>query len=74
MSNLDIRFTVVCITESWLNDSNVNTYTLPGYNHEYEYRKNKVGGGVSIFIRQSVEYRIRYDLGITNKFIEALFI
>ena len=74
MSNLDVCFTVVCITETWLNNANVNSYELPGYQHEFDYCKNKIGGGVSIFIKHNVEYRTRTDLNISNKFIESLFI
>ena len=33
MNNLDVCFTVVCVTETWLNNANVNTYELPGYLH-----------------------------------------
>ena len=57
-----------------LNNANVNTYELPGYQHEFDYRKNKIGGGVSIFTKHNVEYRTRTDLNISNKFIESLFI
>ena len=35
---------------------------------------NKIGGGVSIFIKHNVEYRTRTDLNISNKFIQSLFI
>ena len=50
ISNLNIHFTVVCITESWLKESNVNAYALTGYKHEHVCRKHKAGGGVSLFI------------------------
>ena len=55
MSNLNIYFTVVCITESWLKESNVNAYALTGYKHEHVCRKHKAGGGVSLFIKEHVE-------------------
>ena len=67
MNNLDVCFTVVCVTETWLNNANVNTYELPGYLHEFDYHKNKIGAGVSIFVKNNVEYRIRTDLNISNK-------
>ena len=57
MSNLNIHFTVNCITESWLKESNVNTYALTGDKHEHVCRKHKTGGGVSLFIKEHVEYK-----------------
>ena len=74
MSNLNIHFTVVCITESWLKESNVNAYALTGYKHEHVCRKHKAGGGVSLFIKEHVEYKCRTDLNILNKYMESNFI
>ena len=74
MSNLNIHFNVVCITESWLKESNVNAYALTGYKHEHVCRKHKAGGGVSLFIKEHVEYRCRTDLNILNKYMESNFI
>ena len=59
MNNLDVCFTVVCITEAWLNNANVNTYELPGNLHQFDYRTNKIRGGMSIFIKHNVENRTR---------------
>ena len=54
MSNLNIHFTVICITESWLKESNGNTYALTGYKQEHVCRKHKAGGKVSLFIKEHV--------------------
>ena len=62
-------FTVLCITELWLKESNVNTYASTGYKHEHLCRKRKAGGGVSLFIKEHVEYKCRTDLNIVNKHI-----
>ena len=71
MSNLNIHFTVICITESWLKESNVNTYALMGYKHEHVCRKHKTGGGVSLLIKEHVEYKNCTDLNILNKYMES---
>ena len=74
MSNLNIHFTVICITESWLKESNVNTYAITGYKHEHVYHKHKAGGGVSLFIKEHFEYKNRTDLNILSKYMESNFI
>ena len=71
---LDFTFPFVCATETWLNDSNVDLYDLKGYQQENNYRKKRKGGGVSIFIKEGIEYKLRPDLDIYNDDIESIFI
>ena len=47
MLNLNIHFTIVCITESWLKESNVNAYALTGYKHEHVCRNIRL---VAVFL------------------------
>ena len=77
MSNLDVFFTVVYITETWLNNADVNTHELPGYQHEFDYRRNKRGGGVSIgllidiMLNKSLELILAFQINLLSLFIEV---
>ena len=50
MENLEHRFSMIGLTETWLNPSNIDAYGIDGYNHVGITRNNQHGGGVSLFI------------------------
>ena len=66
--------TVILISESWLNDTNSDMFSITGYKHEYLYRENRKGGGVSLFIQNNLAYKTREDLNLIKKNIETVFI
>ena len=45
---------------------------MPNYIIKHQTRKDRRGGGVSIYIQNSLEFKERYDLSINNKDIESL--
>ena len=74
MSNLDIKFTVMAFTETWLNYENVGLYNIEGYNMETAYRTTRKGGGVSLYIAESVNYTLRTDLDVFSEIMESRFL
>ena len=74
LSNLCHNFSIVAITETWFTDLTVDTYSLQGYTHEYEYRKNRSGGGVSFFIKEGISYLMRnaFDENMESPFIKLI--
>jgi hypothetical protein len=69
ISLLDIintQFHVVALTETWLKSHNLDLYNLPGYCHIPQIRENKDGGGVSLFIREEIEYKRRPDIDVNT--------
>ena len=74
LSILSIDFSIIGISESWLTESTMNCYQIPGYNSEHLCRKSKRGGGVTIFVKNDIKYKRRNDLDISNESIEAIFI
>jgi hypothetical protein len=56
ISEIQVLPIVICVTESWLTDSNFNSYTLPGYTLEACNRQDKLGGGVCNYIRNDIAY------------------
>ena len=74
LGGLDHKFSIIAVSESWLKDHSVDRYGLHGYNSEHKYRRSRGGGGVSIFVENSIEYFVREDLCYQNDNIETLFI
>ena len=74
LSNLKHTFPIIAISESWIKNHNVDTCNMYGYQSEHNYRPNKGGGGVSLFIKNGIEYTLRHDLKIQNSSMETLFI
>ena len=74
LSVLDHPFTVIGLTETWLQDSTEPLYCLPNYNMISQVRTNRKGGGVSLLIKEDVQFTERNELNIMNNIIECLFI
>ena len=72
LDGLNHKFSVFSITESWLKDYNKDVYNLEGYEHIYKIRKNRPGGGVSIYIKNSIKYDIRENLFIDVDGVDSI--
>ena len=48
LKNLELRFSFIGITETWLRDSSHHT-DISGYNFVHNPRKDRTGGGVGLF-------------------------
>ena len=66
------KFSVFSITESWLKDYNKDVYNLEGYEHICIIRKNRPGGGVSVYINNSIKYDIRENLFIDVDGVDSI--
>ena len=74
LSNLNVNFDIIGISETWLNETNKDIYNLNGYNHVSLVRQDRIHGGVSLSISASISYRILNEISIVNKDIECIFI
>ena len=74
LETLDHKFTIHGFTESWISNHSDGLYGMQGYNVEHNYRKDRRGGGVSLFISDQVEYQLREDLTIQESYMETLFV
>ena len=65
---------IIAISETWATSDNDNL-PIDGYNCILKSRKNKVGGGVALYLQSNIElkYKLRSDLDITDT-SESLFI
>ena len=74
LENLDFKFSVIGLSETWFKDHNVLVYNMDGYNHVYNYRLHRSGGGVSLFIKEDLQYTKLQNLCLMNDCIERVFI
>ena len=75
--SLNTKFSIICLTETWANDSDINQnslFQLEGYISVHQIRKRRKGGGIVIFIGDSLLYKLRSDLTINCEDIESLSI
>ena len=73
---LDSRFRIICFSETWADDScgKNSLYQLKNYNVIHQIRNACKGGGLCIFVHESLCYNIRKDLCSNNYDIETLAI
>lgn len=64
VSTLEHKFSMLALTETWLQDDTEQYYSLPEYNAVHVCRKNKKNGGTSIFMHTNYEFIEREDLCI----------
>lgn len=76
LSSLNHEFSIIALSETWLTDSIEMFYDIPLYKAVHNYRSLRVGGGVSIYAHNSLQYCVREDLAppLKNIDVEALFI
>ena len=69
-------FDIIAMTETWLKD-NVHLLQhamIPGYSPEFRHRNNLRGGGVEVYIRDSLEYKRRKDIENVEPDLEHLWL
>lgn len=66
LTRLSHSFSVICVSETWANGINDSFLNLPGYNCVVKPRVNKIGGGVAIYVRDDLVYKVRSDLCLVN--------
>ena len=74
LDGLQHKFSLLGVTETWLKDDDCDLYDIEGYNKLKKHRQNRSGGGVAVFIKDSIDYTIRNDLITFNEHIESVFI
>ena len=58
------KFSVIGISEMWLNIDNESQTQLPGYSFVNNNRNAKTGGGVGMFISSVINFHVRNDLNL----------
>ena len=68
LDDLDYTFPIIGPTETWLKPHNVDCFFIKGYSHEYNIRPKRTGGGVSLFIADSLIFTRRNDIKFNSIF------
>ena len=71
---LNHEFDIICLSETWLNKTNHEVVGFPDYSHVCNYRESKMGGGVSILLKNGIQYHELTDLTSSTDIIECSFV
>ena len=71
---LNHDFTVIGLSETWLNDNDSDLYGLCGYKVIGHHRVNRAGGGVAVCVQDHVCFKERPDLTYFSEDCESVFI
>ena len=74
LSLLKHNFSVIGLSETWLNDENSDLYDIDGFTFEPICRQNRSGGGVAICVKRGISYIVRKDLCFSDELLESVFI
>ena len=71
LSTVLFKFTVIILTETWLSESSDLLCEVDGYNSFATHRNNH-GGGIKIFVRDSISINIINEMSFINDLYESL--
>ena len=57
ITSLDSMFDVIALSETWLNDDKNDSFNLDGYDLVTCSRRSKKGGGVGLYVRNSMQHK-----------------
>ena len=76
LSTLDHDFSMIGMSETWFSDG--YQASIPNYISNdpnlHTFRKDRTGGGASLYIREGLEYKSRKDLNFLEDYIETVFV
>ena len=70
------KFDIMTLSETWLKENVLllQHVTIPGYHIEYINRPNRRGGGVGLYIKDHLKFKVRTDINQHDTTIEHLWI
>ena len=72
--SLNNIFDVICASETWLNELTDDQIHIAGFTFVGNNRKNKRGGGVGMYVRNELKYKLRSDINSSNENCELIAI
>ena len=74
LDSLCFTFSAICLSETWCqpHETSNSNLQIPGYVSLHQTRKNRRGGGLCIFLLESLSYKVRDDLAVNSSAIECL--
>ena len=72
LDTLDLEFKIIALSETGINNHHA-VYNITHYNLEMDHRHKRRGGGVSLYIHNILQYKIRKDL-VIGDVVNSVFI
>ena len=72
LDTLDLEFKIIALSETGINNHHA-VYNITHYNLEMDHRQKRRGGGVSLYIHNVIQYKIRKDL-VIGDVVNSVFI
>ena len=74
LSNLNLKFDIICLSETWLTEGGALADFLPNHDAYHSCRRgNRRGGGVSIFIAKRLKSRCSLVYSENSERVECVF-
>ena len=74
LSNVNLKFSLIGISETWLNDS-LSSVDIDGYRFVHKSRENRSSGRVGLYVSSNLNFKFRCDLDFSLPNVaESLFI
>ena len=61
IKNLAVKWTFIKLTETWGKRNTIEQQFTPGYNHVFDIRSKRTGGGCSLY--ENISYKVRKEIG-----------
>ena len=76
LDSLCFSFSAICLSETWCqpHETSNSNLQIPGYVSLHQTRKNHRGGGLCMFLLESLSYKVRDDLAVNSCAIECLYV
>ena len=71
LESCNLMFDVIVLTETWLHQTTVQAVKLPGYKGYHCFRDKRQSGGVSIFVKSTLEVQA-LDINLSTDVIECI--
>uniref|UniRef100_A0A3B5QVU5 Reverse transcriptase domain-containing protein n=1 Tax=Xiphophorus maculatus TaxID=8083 RepID=A0A3B5QVU5_XIPMA len=65
LKRLNGQFSIIAVSETWLNEENKNNFQINGYELHYVNRSSKRGGGVALFADSEIRCKIKDTMSTT---------
>lgn len=70
---LNLDFSIIALNETWLRSDDPDSFfKLKNYNQHVCNRKNRIGGGVALYVNCKYEYSLRHDSPFSEHFESVL--
>ena len=74
LENSGNNCSVIGLTETWLTPNISHLFSISGFDFVYRNRKERMGGGVGLYIPNKFEYSIHEELNVMTDVVESLFV